>query len=108
MLKQVKEESQKDIAELKSKIRQMDDNLTAKEKHVLQLNRSGSIKNEYEIKLRQKEEENKQHKFLLERLMSVANSRDPGILEEFENSFGQTKPRDDKRPLLSKPDDDWC
>ena len=28
--------------------------------------------------------------------MSVANSRDPGILEEFESSFGQTsKPRDE-------------
>ena len=48
------------------------------------------------MKLKQKEEENKQHKFLLERLMSVVNNRDPGILEEFENSFGQTsKPKDE-------------
>ena len=55
-----------------------------------------SMTQEYEIKLKQKEEENKQHRFLLERLMSVANSRDPRILEEFENSFGQAaKPKDE-------------
>eukprot|EP00795_Rhopilema_esculentum_P015110 gene15110-6291_t len=87
MLRQVREESEKDVMDLKEKIRQMDDALKSKDKS-LPLSRSSSVGKEFEIKLKQKEEENKQHKYLLERLMSVVNDKDPRILEEFENSFG--------------------
>ena len=45
------------------------------------------------MRLKQKEEENKQNKYLLERLMSVVNDKDPALLEEFENSFGSSPKR---------------
>eukprot|EP00794_Sanderia_malayensis_P013855 gene13855-15303_t len=110
MLKQVKEDSDADIKGLKDKIRRLTEAKSESEKHIRQLSRSSSLdQSSIAVKLKQKDEENKQNKYLLERLMSVVNEKDPGLLEHFENSFDiSPEKQNDQQPLLHKVDDDWC
>lgn len=88
LLQQVNDDRDKEAKELKTRVRTCEENLSERDKQLKDITRKTSdMKTSYETRMKKRDKEYRQQKFLLEKVLEIVNNKSPSLLLHLQESL---------------------